>query len=65
MLSAPLFGELIEPEPLPPPLTVDEEEDDNDGGAIEGDVLGEVLLAQKPSMSLNSPHMDFRLMSCV
>ena len=65
MLSAPLFGELIEPEPPPPPLTVDDEEDDDDGGAIEGDVLGEVLFAQKPSMSLNSPHMDFRLMSCV
>ena len=62
MLSAPLFGKLIEPEPPPPPLTVD---DDNNGGAIEGDVLGEVLLAQKPSMSLNSPHMDFRLMRCV
>ena len=65
MLSAPLFGELIEPEPPPPPQTVDEEEDDDDGGAVEGDVLGEVLLAQKPSMSLDSLHMNFRLMTCV
>lgn len=62
MLSAPLFGDLIEPEPPPPPQTVEEEEDD-DGGAVEGDVLGEVLLAQKPSMSLESPHTDFRLMT--
>ena len=40
MLRAPLFGELVEPEP-PPPESLNEEEDD--------DVLGEVLLAQKPS----------------
>jgi hypothetical protein len=45
MLLASLFGELIEPEPAAPPPTVDEAEDDDDGGAVEGDVLGEVLLA--------------------
>jgi hypothetical protein len=57
MLSAPLFGDLIEPElpPPRPPQTVDEEEDDDDGGAVDGDILGEVLLAQKPSTLLDSP----------
>ena len=56
MLSAPLFGDLLEPgaEPQPPPHTIDEEDDDDDGGAIDSDVLGEVLLAQKPSTLLRS-----------
>ena len=64
MLSAPLFGELIEPMTPPPPQTFDKEEDD-DGGAVEGDVLGEVILAKKPSTSLDSPYIDFGLMICV
>ena len=38
MLSAPLFGELIEPEPPPPPLTVDDEEDDDT--TMEGPLKG-------------------------
>jgi len=46
MLKAPLFGELVEPEP-PPPESLNE--DDDEGGAVDDDVLGEVLLAQKPS----------------
>ncbi|KAF8801821.1 hypothetical protein BYT27DRAFT_7309117 [Phlegmacium glaucopus] len=49
MLLAPVFGELVEPEP-PPPQTLNEEDDD--GGAVDGDVLGEVLLAQKPIPNL-------------
>jgi hypothetical protein len=65
MLSAPLFGESIEPEPPGPPPSVDDAEDDDDGGAVEGDVLGEVILAPKPSTLLNSPHMNFRCMTCV
>ncbi|KAF8808259.1 hypothetical protein BYT27DRAFT_7232691 [Phlegmacium glaucopus] len=50
MLSADLFGELIEPEP--PPLQPPNEEEDNDGGAVDGNILGEVLLAQKPIPNL-------------
>jgi hypothetical protein len=42
MLRAPVFGELVEPEPHPPE-TLNEEEDD--GGAVDDGVLGEVLLA--------------------
>ena len=49
MLLAPLFGDFVEPEP--PPLQTLNEEDD-DGGAVDGDVLGEVLLSQKPSKFL-------------
>jgi hypothetical protein len=54
MLTAPLFGELVEPEPLPPSESLDEEDDD--GGAVDDDVLGEVLLAQKPSKLWISSH---------
>lgn len=47
MLTAPLFGELVEPEPPPPAERLNE--DDDEEGAVDDDVLGEVLLAQKPS----------------
>ncbi|KAF8800035.1 hypothetical protein BYT27DRAFT_7236140 [Phlegmacium glaucopus] len=53
MLSAPLFGELIEViEPEPPPPQMPADDDDDDGGAVDDDVLGEVLLAQKPIPNL-------------
>ena len=45
---APLFGESVEPASEPPLLEAINEEDD-DGGAVDDDVQGEVLLAQKPS----------------
>ncbi|KIM41784.1 hypothetical protein M413DRAFT_27359 [Hebeloma cylindrosporum] len=50
MLREPIFGELVEPEP--PPLETLNEEEDDDGGAVDDDVLGEVLLAQKPIPNL-------------
>lgn len=46
-----LFDELVEPANEPPLLGAwaINKEDDDDGGAVDDDVQGEVLLAQKPS----------------
>ena len=45
MLSALLFSNRLEP--APPPLS--EDNDNNDGGAIDGKILGEVILAKRAS----------------
>jgi hypothetical protein len=45
--------------PGPPPLPVIQptDDEDDDGGAIDGNVLGEVILAKKPRMSLDPFHV--------
>ena len=52
MLTSSIFDrpELPDPQPLPVIQPIDDEDDD--GGAIDGNVLGEVILAKKPRMSL-------------
>jgi hypothetical protein len=41
-------------DPQPLPVIQPTDNDDDDGGAIDGNVLGEVVLAKKPRMSLDS-----------
>ena len=50
MLTSSIFNR-TDPQPLPAIQPTDDE--DEDGGAIDGDVLGEVVLAKKPCMSLD------------
>ncbi|KAF8957103.1 hypothetical protein BDZ97DRAFT_120310 [Flammula alnicola] len=45
MLKTPLFGETEVTEPGPPSMPPEE---DDDGGAVDEDILGEVILSQKP-----------------
>ena len=50
MLTSSIFDR-SNPQPLPVIQPTDDEDDD--GGAIDGNVLGEVVLAKKPGMSLD------------
>jgi hypothetical protein len=50
MLTSSIFDR-SDPQPLPVIQPTDDEDDD--GGAIDGNVLGEVVLAKKPGMSLD------------
>jgi len=55
MLNASIFSGHDLPNPQPPPtnqLGVDLNDDDDDGGAVDGDILGEVILVRKPRTSL-------------
>jgi len=52
MLGGQRFG-LLEPPPLEPPLHDIGDGDDDDGGAVDGDVDSEVVLAQCPSEYCN------------
>ena len=49
MLISSIFDQ-TDPQPLPVIQPTDDEDDD--GGAIDGNILGEVVLAKKPPMSL-------------
>ena len=54
MLSASYFDQPDQPDPQPPPATQlpdDMNNEDDDGGAVDGTVLGKVTLARKPCMS--------------
>ena len=48
MLKSPLFGEVNVPQTGPPTHL----DDDDDEGAVDDDILGEVILSQKPRKSL-------------
>lgn len=56
MLNASIFSGHDPPADVQPPPTtqpeVDTNNEDDDGGAVDGDILGEVTLARKPRMSL-------------
>ena len=54
MLTSSIFDR---PDPQLLPVIQPVDDDDDDGGAIDGNVLGEVILAKKPRMSLDSFHI--------
>ena len=57
ILASSIFDRPDDPQPLPAIQPTDDEDDD--GGAIDGNVLGEVVLAKKPRMSLYPFHVFF------
>ena len=58
MFNSSIFNQ---PDPQPPPVTQLTYNEDDNGGAVDGDVLGEVILAKKPcttySSSKNRPNV--------
>ena len=52
MLKNPLFGEENVPQAGPLTHDDDDDDDDDDKGAVDDDILGEVILSQKPCKSL-------------